>query len=442
MEGIGIPGGFWDKRPGGMYPPAIQTLGKLDSGTAASDSGVYWDNRVDTQTPLAGYIGATTPNYFDVKKSQASDAADLININDPSPFGYLMYYGVLSDNVNYDSDNEFGDFGNLSQGIYRDDDGDPATEGDLIAWWDGDEYRWGIDGAVFDGSDNSEDKFAPVDITLLKEWALYPLRDEANTDLYPDGGFPPGPLYELGLMDDLAGFNIDYWVYLGKDFDSSVDTGKRSFTIRLTAVSTTAAGIVPDDYGNETQPWVSDEADPLSTFINADGVINITEPAYAGYPLNIVLGDDDAAPAGVMPTVVVTNIDTGETENVTLRRDTDPDLDWRFDVSLPTSVVVSTGANNDGNLNVWPGQTVTVTYVDAFIGGDPNNPANSNVTKTDSVVILSPPDAEETPPPGDDSSSGCSCSTSPDGSVDPILPAAVLIALGYLGLRRRKSSSK
>jgi hypothetical protein len=42
----------------------------------------------------------------------------------PDPFGYLMYGGVLAD----------GDVGILPQGIYEDDDGDPATEGRLIAW--------------------------------------------------------------------------------------------------------------------------------------------------------------------------------------------------------------------------------------------------------------------------------------------------------------------
>jgi len=425
MLGIGIPGGFWDKRPAGIYPPLTQTLGKLDSGTAASDHPDYWDARVDTQTALAGYIGATTPNYFDIKSSQAADATDLININDPSPFGYLMYYGVLED----------GDIGNVAQGIYRDDDGDPASEGDLIAWWDGDEYRWSVDGAVFDGDVTPEEKFAAVDTDLLKEWALYPLREDTDFDAYPDGGYPPGPLYEVGIMDDLAGLNIDYWVYLGKDFDSSVATGKTSFTIRLTAISTAAASIADNAYGNMEQPWENSPAPGLGDeYINADGVINIQEPAYAGDPLVIVLGDTDASPTGAAPTVVVTNDDTGETENVTLSKDADPALDWRFSATLPTSAAPTAGGNNDASLNVWPAQTVTVTYVDLWDG------TTANVTKTDSVVIESAP-TDDTPAPGDDSS-GCSCSTSPDGSVDPILPAAVLFALGYLGLRRWETRRK
>ncbi len=63
---------------------------------------------------------------------------------------------------------------------------------------------------------------------------------------------------------------------------------------------------------------------------------------------------------------------------------------------------------------------------------------NSNPTK-DMIDAL---DNDESDSPSSDDSSGCSCSTSPDGSVDPILPAAVLFALGYLGLRRRENRSK
>ena len=446
MLGIGIPGGFWDKRPAGIYPPEIQTLGVLDSGDAFSDSLAYWDNRLDGATNIGPdgdntgprYVGATTPNYFDMKHSQAADATDVININEPSPFGYLMYYGVLSD----ETYGPYGDFGNLAQAIYLDDDGDPASEGATLAWWDGDEFRWSVDGAVFDGVVTPDEKFAVVDEKLLKEWALYPLREEADFDLYPDGGFPPGPLYEIGVTDDLGGLNIDYWVYLGKDLSTDPVIGdKTSFTIRLTAISTD--GVVPpiaeNAVGNMTPAWVTNPAPALATLIDADGVINITEPAYAGEPLNIVLGDDDADALGT-PTVVLKNDATGETEDITLLKD--EDLAWRFTASLPTDIVVSAGTNNDGRLNVWKNQTVTVTYVDLFIGGDANDPANSNVTKTDSVVILGPDDdGDDTSSPSDDSS-GCSCSTSPDGSVDPILPAAVLFALGYLGLRRRENSSR
>jgi len=43
-------------------------------------------------------------------------------------------------------------------------------------------------------------------------------------------------------------------------------------------------------------------------------------------------------------------------------------------------------------------------------------------------------------PPSD--SNGCSCSTSPDGSVDPLLPALLLASLIYLGWRAKQTDAE
>ena len=133
-----------------------------------------------------------------------------------------------------------------------------------------------------------------------------------------------------------------------------------------------------------------------------------------------------------MPTAVVENLRTGEIENVTLLQN--PDDARVFSVSLPTAANGGTGTNNDGTLNVWPLDLIQVSYVDEV-----TEAGDGPVTRTDVAEI--PLETLEPVPPADDSS-GCSCSTSPDGSVDPILPAAVLFALGYLGLRRREEKSK
>ena len=94
-------GGFWDKAPAGIYPPQTVSEDVLDSGS----------NR-------------TTANYFDVAATQG--VASGVDFPD-NMFGYLMYYGIF----------EEGDPGNISAGIYIDEDGDPATEGSIYAWWDG-----------------------------------------------------------------------------------------------------------------------------------------------------------------------------------------------------------------------------------------------------------------------------------------------------------------
>lgn len=437
MLAIGIPGGFWDKRPGGIYPPEIQTLGVLDSGYEASDDDVYWDSRVDGATELPGYIGATTPNYFDMVSVQAADADDVLDI-DPGPFGYLMYWGVLSD----ESYGQFGDFGILSQGIYRDDDGDPTSEGDLIAWWDGDEYRWSIDGEVFDGVVTPEEKFDPVATELLQEWALYPLVEDCGVDC------PPGPLFETGVMDDLGGLNIDYFVYLGRseNYDAAANP---NFTIRLTAVSTastdpygdgrlsTPTGLIADNaYGNsDTPPWVVNEAPALETFISDDGIIDIKALGFAGDPLLITLGDTGATSLAALPTVVVENLRTGEVEeNVELTQD--PVSMWKFTKEIPTVADALPGTDNDGSMNVWPNDVIQVTYVDADDG------TNANVVKTDTVTIPIEsvlPDEAVPVFPDDD---GGFCSYHPNGRFDPVLPALVLIGLGYLGLRRKTASGK
>jgi hypothetical protein len=260
-------------------------------------------------------------------------------------------------------------------------------------------------------------------------------------------------LYEVGVNDDLGGLNIDSFVYLGRNYDVATNS---SFTVRLQTMSTTTAGVLPGDYGNLEPAWVSSPAPELDTYIGADGVIDIQEPAYVGEELVIVLGDTDAAVTG-LPTVTVTNDTTGETETVSLVPDAE--LDWRFEALLPTAADPLAGTDNDGTLNTWPGNQVTVTYVDAFDGTD------ANVTKTDSVIMESETieaicddgldndgdglvDGDDPDCPAIDGVStlttedGGFCAYNPNGRFDPVLPALVLIGLGYLGLRRKGLTSK
>ena len=420
---IDIGGGFWDKQPGGIEPPEIQTLGKLDSGDALSTDSVY--DRIDpsgsASDNLPVFRGATTPNYLSLADNQALGTIDgPINTTPQSAFGYLMYFGVLSD----DSYGPFGDFGNVSQGIYMDEDGDPATEGSLIAWWDGTNFRRGIDpdqnGLI------EENKFTILDRETLVEYALHPLEEEPDP---VTGEFPPGPLYELGLNDDLAGLNVDSFVYLGRTYNLA----NPNFTIRLRTTSVNNAPFAGTT-GADVPPWgISTDLNPpvapgLDTFVNDDGVIDIKAQGFAGDPLLISLADNGVV---ALPVVELENLRTEEVQNVTLAQDAT--LTWKFTATQATAASGETGASNDGVLNVWPNDYVRVTYIDAWDG------TASNVVKTDVVQI--PAETLEPVVPTDDSN-GCSCSTNPDGSIDPILPAAVLFALGYLGFRRWETKRK
>ena len=218
--------------------------------------------------------------------------------------------------------------------------------------------------------------YLPVDLDLIKTWALCPLREEADFDAYPDTGFLPGPLYEVGLIDDLGRISIDSFVYLGRNYDVAANP---TFTVRLRTVSTSAAGVAPGDYGNQTPAWVTNPAPALEFLISADGINDIQEPASVGKALVFVLGDTDAALTGVRPTVTFTNVSTGETETIQLVEDAL--LDWRFEALLPTAADPLAGVSHDGTMNWWPDQMVTVTYVDAWDG------TTANVTKTDLVGV-------------------------------------------------------
>jgi hypothetical protein len=178
-------------------------------------------------------------------------------------------------------------------------------------------------------------------------------------------------------------------------------------------------------------PVTGTPAPELSTFINNDGVI-IIRAGIAGEPLTIMLAD---IVTGALPTAVVENLNTGEIENVTLSQD--PDNLKVFSVSLPTVASGSAGSNNNGSMNVWPEQTIRVTYVDVVTEADPSG--SNPVERTDEVVI--PFETLEPTVPSDDDG-GCSCSTNPDGRIDPILPAAVIFALMFLGYRRWENESK
>ena len=428
---IDINGGFWDKQPAGIEPPAIQTLGVLDSGDAPSTDSVY--DRIDPSGVASDNVppfrGATTPNYLSLADNQANGVIDTetglvesINVDPQSAFGYLMYYGVLSDG----GYGRFGDFGNLSQGIYMDEDGDPSTEGALVAWWDGSDYRWGAD-PTQDGSIDA-DKFTKVDTETLVRFAMFPLQEEPDPGT---GEFPAGPLFELGVNDDLAGLNVDSFVYLGRQFDL---TKSDTFTIRLRTVGVDQAsfagttGSFDPPWGTSTTPSTTGTLAPeLESFVSNDGVVEIRAD-IAGEPLLVALADVLTA----LPTVTVENLRTEETETITLSQD--PDLKWKFIAEVPTAANGNPGSSGDGTLNVWPLDYVRVTYEDLvteLTGPDAGNPA----TRTADAQI--PLQTLEPVPPSSDSDSGW-CAYNPNGrNFDPVLPALVLIGLAYLGFRRK-----
>ena len=239
-------------------------------GDPRSEYGGYWDNRVPAF--LGETVGAAgleapanqdikpqsiessglTANYFDIVTNQAATASPLLSGN---IFGYLMPYGVIAD----------GDAGALSMGIYKDDDGDPATEGSLYAWWDGSSptccYRWGIKGGP----------------ELQSAWSIVSDADLAEMEARPLGTEPlDPPRYEVGYMDDLGGLNMDTFIKITPAFKVAPYPNLGStFTVRLTGLS------APAGAGNEDGPWVANPAD-ASAFEPDVPVVDPDTPASGG----------------------------------------------------------------------------------------------------------------------------------------------------------------
>ena len=140
-----------------------------------------------------------------------------------------MDYGVIAD----------GDPGTLSMGIYKDDDGDPATEGSLYAWWDGSNYRWGVKGGP-----ELQAAWSIVSDADLAEMEARPLSETEVLD---------PPRYEVGYMDDLGGLNMDTFIKITPAYNVNTNP---TFTVRLTGLSAPAGAA-----GTEDGPWVANPAD-------------------------------------------------------------------------------------------------------------------------------------------------------------------------------------
>jgi hypothetical protein len=180
-----FPIGFFGDTVEGLFPAQLYDTQLIYSGA----------------NPSAWALGAVTQNYF-------------------SRWGYML---------NYDR---------LPTAIYEDVDGDPGTEGDLVAFWDGANWRYGF-----------TKNFAVVPDSVLGAWGALPL---GTTPL-------PGPRYYVSNIDDLSGLNVDVFITLDETYVPAVDGN--TITMRVSTVA--QEGDIP---GNEaTPPWLT-PAPPLDTY--------------------------------------------------------------------------------------------------------------------------------------------------------------------------------
>jgi uncharacterized repeat protein (TIGR01451 family) len=344
--------GFFDDEKAGLIPPQ-----DLEEG----DKTQYIDTGSENTDGLDGAVieGATTANYFDL-------------------FGYMF-----SDNM-------------LPTGIYQDDDGDAATEGELIAWWDGSDWRYGF-----------EQDFAVVPVAQLIDWAERPLSEDEVLE---------PPRFETGVIDDLGGLNVDSFIYLGEAFD--VDAHP-TVTFRFTATPMTANTID----GSEDPPWIQpgNEAPALDSYLQADVSVSVSSN--------------------------VTNIEEGESLTLTLSVSNDGP-------NQATDVVVSAQPLDAFSFTPPAGCTFAGARLSCDIGTLDAGASTSysatlrGVVRGTHPVTVSVSAAEEDPDTSnnladvslrvENDGGGGGCAYNPGGPFDPTLPLLLAGGIAGLAYRRRR----
>jgi hypothetical protein len=224
--------GFFDHQSAGLIPPQDVPAGEKGQYI---DTGLVFD-------PGSGKVGAVTPNYFNMAATQASDS-DLIGIY----FGYWVPESKAP------------------WAIARHDDGNPESESDaIVAWWDGNIWRYGFDG----NPDLAIAPFGEVPASELTQWASLLLGLEL-----PEG---PEERYESLESDDLSSINVDTYLYIGDGIlepgdplDWTREPRHESITMRLVLTSV-EGDTLPGTESNP--PWLETEAPPLASYMPATGV--------------------------------------------------------------------------------------------------------------------------------------------------------------------------
>lgn len=228
--------GFFDTKMASMSPI------ELEDGDKSQYIGT--GTELDPET---GYLGSLSGNYLAMHRNQAEGAG----LAGPT-FGYMLPERLST------------------KGIYVDEDGDPATEGELLAWWDGSDFRYGID-----------DDFAVVPDEQLSEWAERPLSEDEVLE---------GPRYELATMDDLSALNVDSYVYIDERLlDEAGEFLHPAITLRLRVISID----LDTGDGSETPPWMGEdnEAPDLVDFkkVQEEGCGCVTSSGAPGGWATLVL---------------------------------------------------------------------------------------------------------------------------------------------------------
>lgn len=237
----------------------------------------------------------------------------------------------------------------LPYGIFFDDDGDPATDAQLLAWYGFDPSLNNGAGALgwMGGSQDIDGPFSSIPEAEITEYGM-------------------NLLYTQGPIDDLVNVGPNYIVTLG-DVTTFPDS---TFTIRITPIA---------DMSGTPAPQYIVDGEPVTpvpelTFTSSDATVLLDpNPEFViGSVLTARVGDADlnVDPLAVEEVVVNIATDTGWSESLTLiEQGANRGV---FAASLP----------DEYSTDLPSGTVITVTYIDADDGA-----GGFSVEKTASTMV-------------------------------------------------------
>jgi len=157
----------------------------------------------------------------------------------------------------------------IPQGIFFDDDGNPATDAALVAWYGYNpvEENFGWMTGSNDNPDSTDDDFNTIEDSVISDWSN-------------------NPLYSMGEIDDLVNVGINYIVTIG-DIGTFPAEANDTFTIRITPTK--------DTVNQDPPSYVGQTPYPELVYLSSDGLITLNpSPEFViGSPLTVRVADSD-----------------------------------------------------------------------------------------------------------------------------------------------------
>ncbi len=229
----------------------------------------------------------------------------------------------------------------LPYGIFFDDDGNPETDAELLAW-----YGWNPTLSALGwmgGSQNSDGAFSAIpdaEITLMGQ----------NLS------------YTMGVIDDLVNVGLNYIVTVG-DVSEFPTAANGTFTIRITPTADTSGIPAPS--------YVGEDPDPLLLFTSSDAEV-LLEPEgefVIGSLLTARVGDADL------------NLDPAEAEEIDILISSDSGLSETLTLTeLGENRGVFAATLPEEYSKVAIGTQVTMSYDDADTGAEVSETKTSSTT--------------------------------------------------------------